>query len=262
MSVAVRTDREHQFCLLVFGFKCDDDSVLQTHLSTLLHFLFLSDALFTTKHPRMEINIKHTYKKKATNCISKQKADSSLILRVVCVLIFFLRLIVSQPFSDPWITSHFLLILLCVLVWTVILVFSCFGKYLFVKEIDVKQKEKKKELCPEMTAMFSDDEKRKRAGKGVRVRLDCLSVMEEGKWFYQACTHNPCKSFIICYNLAPDKLTIKFKDIPISVLQFITDSPFFVWMKFIRTQISKGWWVSKSSVTYWPNDTIHTTYPL
>lgn len=75
----------------------------------------------------------------------------------------------------------------------------------------MRQIEGKKRPC------FCVKDMRKRAGIGGRVRLDYLSVMEEGKWFYLTYTHTPCKSFTICYNLAPDELIIKMKYIDLIV---------------------------------------------
>ena len=43
---------------------------------------------------------------------------------------------------------------MCACVDTVILGFSCFGKYLFVKGIDMKQKEKKKGLSRDDSHVF------------------------------------------------------------------------------------------------------------
>lgn len=49
---------------------------------------------------------------------------------------------------------------MCDCVGVVIPGFPCFGKYLFVKGIEVRQTEEKKGLCPEMETMFLGEEKR------------------------------------------------------------------------------------------------------
>lgn len=71
------------------------------------------------------------------------------------MFIFFLRLIVSQPFSDPY-NLTLIFTGVCVCVEIIIHGFPCFSKYLFVKGIELGQI-REKGAVPEMVTMFSGE---------------------------------------------------------------------------------------------------------
>lgn len=117
-SVAVSTHKEHLFFLLAFDLKCVDASNCPPRSI----FFFLSNALFTTELPRMEMKCRtHT----CTTANSIRKQESCLIVRIVLhvffcfFFLFFLRhCITAFQWRSPTDNLTLLFYLsVCVLVW-------------------------------------------------------------------------------------------------------------------------------------------------